>query len=167
MAELTPQEKLQPSLLDRLTDDRPDKHVESRQERVLNLNQLRQCVLRDLAWLLNTGPLSQVQALEAFPEVERSVLNYGSPDLAGATLSGTNVEAVERAVRRAIINFEPRILENTVRVRAVKDTGLMNINALVFVIEGDLWAQPIPVSLYLRTEIDLETGQVTVTEFSE
>ncbi len=167
MAELTPQEKLQPSLLDRLTDHHPDRQVESRQQRVLSLQQLRECVLRDLAWLLNTSPLSQAQPLDAFPEVERSVLNYGSPDLAGATISGTNVHAVEDAVRRAILNFEPRILKGTVRVRAVKDAEEMNQNALVFIIEGELWAQPLPLALFLKTEIDLETGQVDVIEYAD
>lgn len=167
MAELTPQEKLQPSLLDRLTDERPDKKVESRQQRVLNVQQLRQCVLRDLAWLLNTGPLSQTRSLDAFPEVQNSVLNYGSPDLAGATISGTRVQAVEDAVRRAIIRFEPRILSSTVRIRAAKSEDEMNQNALVFIIEGELWAQPVPLSLFLKTEIDLETGQVNVTEYAE
>ncbi|MCO6456060.1 MAG: type VI secretion system baseplate subunit TssE [Pirellulaceae bacterium] len=166
MAELTPQEKLQPSLLDRLTDDDPEKQVESRQNRVLNMQQLRECVLRDLAWLLNSGPLSQTQDLSRHPEVERSVLNYGSPDLAGATVSSTNVAAVEDAVRRAIVNFEPRILKSTIRVRAVKDDEEMNANALVFVIEGELWAQPVPLNLYLKTEVDLDTGQVRVFEYS-
>ena len=33
-------------------------------------------------------------------------------------------------------------------------------------IEGDLWAQPIPLQLYLKTEIDLESGQVKVEESS-
>ena len=47
--------RLQPSLLDRLTDDEPHKSVESNDKRVLNKSQLRQCVLRDLAWLLNTS----------------------------------------------------------------------------------------------------------------
>lgn len=33
MAELTPKDRLQPSLLDRLTDDEPDKTQESREKR--------------------------------------------------------------------------------------------------------------------------------------
>jgi type VI secretion system protein ImpF len=54
MAELLPQERLQPSLLDRLTDDAPESKDESRDKRVLNLAQLRAGVMRDLSWLLNT-----------------------------------------------------------------------------------------------------------------
>ncbi len=48
MAELTPQERLQPSLLDRLTDDRPQETRESRERRVLSMRQLRASVMRDL-----------------------------------------------------------------------------------------------------------------------
>ncbi len=166
MAELTTQERLQPSLLDRLTDENPESKVEARQQRVMSIQKLRQCVLRDLAWLLNTGPLSQVEDLDAFPEVQRSVVNYGSPDLAGVSISGANVLAVEDAVRRAILHFEPRILKSTLRLRAVKDDEEMNGNALTFVIEGELWAQPVPLNLYLKTEVDLETGQVKITEFA-
>ena len=31
-------------------------------------------------------------------------------------------------------------------------------------IEAELWAQPLPLRLFLRTEIDLETGSVNVTD---
>ena len=50
MAELTTQDKLQPALLDRLTDDEPDAKVEARDKRVISMRRLRECVLRDLSW---------------------------------------------------------------------------------------------------------------------
>ena len=51
MNELTSRERLQPSLLDRLTDEEPGKAVEGPDKRVLSLTQLKSSVLRDLAWL--------------------------------------------------------------------------------------------------------------------
>lgn len=166
MAELTSQERLQPSLLDRLTDEEPGKSVESRERRVLTINKLRECVLRDLGWLLNTGSPTDTEMLEECPEVKSSVLNYGIRDLAGNTASGVEVRDVERMVRQAILDFEPRILPHSVRIRAVIARGQMNRNALGFEIEGQLWAQPLPLQLFLKTELDLETGQVTVDERS-
>ena len=65
-------------------------------------------------------------------------------------------------IRQAIWDFEPRILRNTVKVRVIVGEAEMSHNALTFVIEGELWAQPLPERLYLRTEVDLETGGVTV-----
>ncbi len=86
MAELTQQEKLQPSLLDRLADDEPAEEIESRDKRILSLRQLRKSVHRDLGWLLNTCNLSCAVDLDGYSEVTSSVLNYGLPELTGRTL---------------------------------------------------------------------------------
>ncbi len=158
MAELTPQERLQPSLLDRLTDQEPQKSDESRDQRVLSLARLRECVVRDLGWLLNTECMPSVQGIEDYPEAKQSVINYGIPSLAGASSSGVDGSALERAILEAIHNFEPRLIQGSVTVRRAPNTGDMSMNALMFEIEGDLWAQPLPLHLYLQTEVDLETG---------
>jgi type VI secretion system protein ImpF len=165
VAELTPQELLQPSLLDRLTDDEPEKGQESRDQRVLSLRRLRESVRRDLAWLLNTGNLSSVEDLSDFPLAEHSVLNYGIRDLAGTTLVGADPGTLERMIRQAIWDFEPRILRHTVQVRTLAAEEFAGHNALTFLIEGELWAQPMPLHLYLKTEIDLESAAVRVTEY--
>lgn len=164
MAELTPSDRLQPCLLDRLTDDEPDKSQESRNRRVFSLRQIRQAVLRDLSWLLNTPARSATEDFSLFPQVESSVINYGIVDLAGLTSSGVSVGQLESMVARAIELYEPRILASTIKVRAVHNAGEMSLNTLVFEITGDLWAEPVPDHLYLKTEVDLETGQYTLRE---
>jgi type VI secretion system protein ImpF len=166
MAELLPQERLQPSLLDRLTDDAPEAHEEGRDKRVLGLSQLRQSVLRDVGWLLNTVHLQASQELDDWPEVMSSTVNYGIPDLAGTSAVGKNILELERAVRQSVLNFEPRILSDTLRVTVQIEPEQMDRHAMSFIIEGQLWAQPVPLSLYLKTELDLETGAVTVAESS-
>ncbi|MDD5036005.1 MAG: type VI secretion system baseplate subunit TssE [Methylococcaceae bacterium] len=163
MAELTPQERLQPSLLDRLADDEPDQQQESREQRVLSVRRLRQSVLRDIAWLLNSVSLDAAQNLDAFPEAASSVVNFGIPDLSGHTVSSADVPLLERCIRQAIINFEPRILPNTLKVK-VHTTEQFNYNAMSFDIEGDLWMQPLPLRLFLKTEVDLETGSVEISD---
>jgi type VI secretion system protein ImpF len=94
------------------------------------------------------------------------VLNYGIPDLAGATASSAEVGSLERLIRQALWDFEPRLLRNSVKVRATIDPHQMTQNALTFIIEGELWAQPVPLHLLLKSEIDLESGAVMVTEYS-
>ena len=37
-------------------------------------------------------------------------------------------------------------------------------DAMFFDIEAELWAQPLPLRLFLRTEIDLENGGVNVSD---
>lgn len=166
MAELTQKEKLQPSLLDRLTDNNPESQVESRAQRVLSLQQLRKSVIRDLGWLLNTGNLEARQNLDRFPAASHSVVNYGMPDIAGITTGDLEVDAVEQAVKQAIIDFEPRILRNSLIVKMVVDHEAMNSNSIVFEIEGELWAQPVPLRVFLKTELDLETGDVQIADRS-
>jgi type VI secretion system protein ImpF len=163
LADLRYRERLQPSLLDRLTDDEPGKIQESREMRDFSLTRLRETVLRDLAWLLNTTNLASAQGLDAYPEVVTSVLNYGIPDLSGKTVFGTDGAALERALRMAIANFEPRILRQTLNVRLNVNESQMSHNAMTFFIEGDLWAQPTPLRLYLKTEIDLDLGDVKIS----
>jgi len=166
MAELTPAERLQPSLLDRLTDEDPKSQKEPRDQRVLSIAQLRAGVIRDLDWLLNTAHLEGVQPLDAYPEVARSTLNYGMPELTGLSASSIKPEKVQQAIRQAIVDYEPRILAETVKVRARVAKGEMSHNTVTFEIEGDLWAYPVPVHLYLKTEFDLEDGSVSVLETS-
>ncbi len=164
MAELSLQEKLQPSLLDRLTDNEPESKVESRAQRVLSLNRLKRSVLRDLAWLLNSGNLAMTEDLSPYPEVTNYVVNYGVTDLAGTTATSTDTRVVEREIKQAILDFEPRILPESLSVKVSLSDQHMSNRTLSFLIEGQLWAQPLPVSLYLSTDLDLETGTTTVTE---
>lgn len=164
MAELTQKEKLQPSLLDRLTDDAPQDSLESRENRVLSLQRLRECVLRDLGWLLNTENHESVEDIESYPDVRSSVINFGIPTLSGLTASGLDLKKLEEQVREAISIFEPRILKDSLSVRAVNASDLMSRKTLSFEIQGELWAQPVPLKMYLRTELDLETGAVSIAE---
>jgi len=164
MAELTTQERLQPSLLDRLTDDEPGKQEESREKRVISATRLRDCVTRDISWLLNCVSLDASADLSDYPEVSRSVLNFGIPDLTGVALSGINADVLQRQIRDAILAFEPRLTANTLRITVNSNSSRMDRQALMFNIESEMWAQPIPLNLYLKTEIDLETGNFKISE---
>ena len=160
VTEIATRDRLQPSLLDRLTDDDTSNLKESADKRVLSLTQLKASVLRDLAWLLNTTSLLDADATLHTP-AGTSVVNFGLPALAGNSASNVDVSALETLIHQAIATFEPRILRHTLRVRA-RATAEMNHNALSFEIEGDLWAQPVPLRLMLQTDLDLETGHVRV-----
>ncbi len=163
MAELLPSERLQPSLLDRLCDDEPANKQESREQRVLSVRRLRQSVLRDISWLLNAVSLESVQSLEDYPEAAESVINFGIPDLSGHSLRSSDIDVIQKRIHKAVLDFEPRILPNTLRVKVIS-TDSYNHNAMNFDIEGDLWMQPLPLRLYLKTQLDLETGNVVVVD---
>ena len=167
MAELTPQERLQPALLDRLTDDEPDKKVEPREQRVMSRSRVRQAVLRDLAWLFNATRADHATDFGAAAFARRSVVNFGLPALSGTSASMLEAADLERAIREAIRDFEPRILPDTLRVRALINADSLDHHNVVGVeIQGQLWAQPVPLELLVRTEIDLETGKVEISDMA-
>ena len=164
MADLAARDRLQPSLLDRLTDGEPGKRQESREKRVLSLKQLREGVQRDLTWLLNTGNLEAFQDLDDHPEAARSVINFGVRDLTGVASTLTSPQELEQMLTQAILTFEPRILKQSLRVRAVVDQEEMSKRALAFEIIGELWADPTPMQLFLKTDVDLDTGEVSIRD---
>jgi type VI secretion system protein ImpF len=164
VAELTAQERLQPCLLDRLTDEQPGERQESRERRVVSLRQLREAVLRDLVWLLNSSAhLDEEQAAE-FPEVARSVLNYGIRDLCGTTASHVEPAEIEKMVQEVVKRFEPRILPRSLKVVSSSETSKGGPTSVCFEIRGELWAQPTPEPLFVRTEVDLDTGHCSLQE---
>lgn len=166
MAELTTSERLQPSLLDRLIDDEPKNRNESRDKRVLSMRQLREAVMRDLSWLMNSSAKPSGDEIWEYPLVARSVVNFGMLDLTGMTASIASEHKLERLLADAIHHFEPRIMGPTLQVRLIEGTEDEAENLVQFEISGDLCPLPMPEALFLKTELDLETGQCALKESS-
>jgi len=173
VASLTSQERLQPSLLDRLTDDEPSSEREAVEARVLSKQQLRAAVLRDLSWLFNTtrlepdptrGDPDEITMWKEATQARRSVLNYGLPSLAGVTLSRLQFPAIELAARNAIIEYEPRIDPKTLKVEIARDGLSIQHNSLRLIIRGHMWNQPVPLELLLSADVDVETGMAAVRD---
>ena len=163
----TPEEQLQPALLDRLTDEQPDRRLEPRTERVMSKRRIRDAVLRDLTWLFNTTRLDPDMDAVTLPFARKSVINFGLPALSGQTASSLDISDLERSIRQAILDYEPRILPGTLHVRAIETGRFENHNVVGVEISGQLWSQPVPLELLVRTEIDLETGQVDVADVAQ
>ena len=157
-------ERLQPSLLDRLTDQAPGQIRESHDQMTLSTQQLRQAVLRDLSALLNTTNLETVADLAAAPMAARSTLNFGIPAFAGMIDASGRLTALERQLADAVRAFEPRIRPQSLRVNARGADQNDTAHVIVFEIEGELWAQPVPVKLFLETAIEVETRLAVVRE---
>ena len=164
MAEPGSRERLQPSLLDRLTDHAPESRRENADQQSLTMQQLRQAVLRDLAWLLNTSDLQTSDDLSETPLAAKSTINFGVPGFTGMVRVGGRSGGLETMIADAIRNYEPRIRPDSVRVRLRPMEEDNPLPSLVFDIEGELWAQPVPQQLFLETSIELETRLVVVND---
>ena len=161
-SQATPFERLQPCLFDRLIDEDVQNKQEGRSARVISLSEYRTAVLRDLSWLMNCSNHMKSEGLDDFPNVESSVFNFGKPSLSGLEIAGMNVQQLEAEIARAIRNFEPRIVGDTLVVRAVREGSKHSPSTLVFEIRADLWARPFPEKLFIKTSLDIETGAVTM-----
>jgi type VI secretion system protein ImpF len=153
---------LQPCLLDRLTDDDPKSHVESRAQRTVSPARFKEGVLRDLRWLFNTQRHLDREGFHEFPDVEKSVLNFGVRDPAGIFSEGRDLAELERELHETLLRFEPRIIRRTLRVQVVREEDAQaqrSPHRISIQIAADLWAQPLPEKFFARTEIDLETGE--------
>ncbi|MBV9725836.1 MAG: type VI secretion system baseplate subunit TssE [Gammaproteobacteria bacterium] len=165
MPDLPLQNRLQPALLDRLTDEEPLNPQEPREQRVISKSRLRQAVLRDLSWLLNANRLERRDEFRGAPFARRSVINFGLPAFSGRAASSVEPVDLERALAAAVRDFEPRILPNTLEVKAiVSDSQHEKHNIIGAEIRGLLWSQPVPLEMLVRTEIDLETGEVDIAD---
>jgi type VI secretion system protein ImpF len=172
MNELTSRDRLQPSLLDRLTDLHPEDKREPAEARVLTRQQLRAAIVRDLSWLFNTTrpepePASlrkdEIELWKPYESARRSVLNFGMPAFAGSTKSTLDKPAMEAAIRQAIATFEPRIDAKSLTVTIQVDSSYQH-NILQLTIRGRMWAQPMPLELLLAADFELETGDTQLRD---
>ncbi|WP_299611619.1 type VI secretion system baseplate subunit TssE [uncultured Tateyamaria sp.] len=161
MADRARLERLQPALLDRLVDEAPDQRTETNAAWAIDINRLRDIIQRDLHWLLNTTNLQASADLEPFPETVCSVLNFGIVDVSGITVTNSRATEIQQAIRVAIERFEPRLLPNTLEV-AIHERKDVRAGLISFDIRAELWAEPVPLDLYLRTQLDVTTGEVSV-----
>jgi type VI secretion system lysozyme-like protein len=134
------------------------------QKAVGSLQGIRDCVRRDVGWLLNARNLCLDNLEQNYPEVAASVVNYGLPDLTGKTASSLLAGKLEKMLEKAILVFEPRILRQSLQVKLLNNGSMQDHNALVFEITGWLWAEPSPLRLQLTTHLDLENGDMRILE---
>ena len=147
MPEPKPIEGARALLFDRLVDVPPEWDEHERPLRILNHEQLKASVRRELERLLNTRcsiPLHQLG------EEERSVVNYGIPDF--SSLSPRNADdhvLIASIVGQTITAFEPRLRQVRVEVGPVsgaQSSLSLNISAELTV---GLFSEPVsfPVTL--------------------
>lgn len=156
-------DRLLPTLLDRLTDHAPERKHDSMAELVVSRRQLRQIILRDLSWLLNATNAESGTLLRHYPEARASTINFGLPGFSGKRASDVKLADLEAEIKGSIRLFEPRIMSESLAVRAIissEDEAAHNL--VVFEIRGQIWAHPYPIEMLLKSSIDLETGAVTL-----
>ena len=163
MAQPGPLPQVPPFLLDRLTSERPQTAAGSGGAFAPPRSLLRESLLRDLNWLLNSTNLEATHDLAAYPHVRRSVINFGVGTLAGASVSALDRVEIESAIRDAIVHFEPRMLAESVEVRCVVEPSTHPLRSkLSLEISAQLRSCEAQQTFRLDSEIDLESGHIAL-----
>jgi len=155
MARPEPNQGLVPSMLDRLIDPAT---AGTAWRRGYGVEQVIATVQRDLEELLNTRPAYDGPA-EDFPEVQRSIVAYGLPDL-GSFQAHTAQQRSEigRSLEGAIARFEPRLRD--IRASLI-DAGDNKTRTVRFRIDARLSVDPAP-EVAFETVVELATGHYSV-----
>ncbi|MDX2114718.1 MAG: type VI secretion system baseplate subunit TssE [Planctomycetota bacterium] len=165
-----PIEQLQPSLLDRLVSDDP-RGVDSPEDRSWSSTRLAAALLRDLELLLNTSRPRERERMASFPHAAGSIVNYGLPALAGTFAVTRNPDYLAEVIREAIERFEPRIIPESLVVRAIaresEDSGddsggsaSSGPESLMFEVECEFCPLPTPHAMFVRAVFDPDSGAI-------
>lgn len=156
---------LMPTLLDRLRDDAPHRQVEAPEEYTVTRKQMRDIVQRDLAYLLNTTSIEDQIDRTRHPHAAASTVNFGVPPLAGAFIASRQWNDVERMIRQAITDFEPRLIPDSLVVapRPGNDAVGEHHNVLAFEVRGLIHMDPYPLEFMVQSSLDLETSEIRIT----
>jgi type VI secretion system protein ImpF len=155
---------LLPTLFDRLRDESPSRTSELPSDYTVTPAQMRDIVQRDLAFLLNTTNAEDLIDRERHAEAAASTLNFGVPPLAGSYLSQRKWADIERIIRRAVQDYEPRLIPDTVTVvPLMKEGGAAGeYNVLLFEIRALIHLRPYPLAFTVQSAVDLETNRMRV-----
>jgi len=120
---------------------------------------LRREVTHDILDLFNTTNLAAAEDLSTTPEVRRSILNYGFPDLSWRTIDENGLIEIARELEISLCDFEPRLARGS--IKAVRDLSVDSDELrLRFIVKADLRAHPVSVPIEFIAEIELESGKV-------
>lgn len=159
MSHIAPDQPLVSSVLDRLLDREPDNTREVSRSRHQVLRELKSAVRRDLENLLNTR-LRFVTWPAHLSELEHSLLNYGIPDVTGASLGNArHREAFRRTLEEVIRRFEPRF--KTVAITLLQPEELAD-RTLKFRIDALLHVDPAPEPVVFHSAVEPATGDVSI-----
>ena len=161
MALVDKKKKLRPSIIDRLFDDEPENKNEIDPGRHHKIKQLRRSVRRDLENLMNTR-YRVVETGEQYSELDRSLLNYGLPDL--ATINITDIDKRKEftsKMENILREFEPRFKDVNV---SYLDNNDNTDRTLRFRIDATLYADPSPEVVIFDSILEPVTRSISIEE---
>ena len=146
------------SLIDRLVDRDPRSQWEAPPFRTLSREELKESVLRDLEWLLNTRTSLPGSLLD---EKDLTVIDYGIPDFGLYSPANPNHQRLlAQRIRRSISAFEPRLQ----KVRVTVEPEMPDEKTLTIHIDAVLVVEPFREPVSFQTVLQGQTGRLEINE---
>ncbi len=123
--------------------------------------ELRRLVSSDISALLNTVNLDSVEDLTRAPEVRKSILNFGFPDLARISIDENQVFGVAKRLETALRDFEPRLAPDSIRTRRDETVSPEELRVR-FLVSAELRVQPVNVPMQFVAELELDSGKIKI-----
>ena len=127
----------------------------------INETELRRLVGSDISALLNTVNLDSVEDLANAPEVRKSILNFGFPDLASISIDENKVLGVAKQLETALRDFEPRLAPQSIKVRRDETVSAEELGVR-FLVSAELRADPVDVPMEFIAELELDSGKIKI-----
>jgi len=159
MARIDGELRVTTSVLDRLLDFDPKQSKDGPRSRTTSIRELKQSVMRDLEWLLNTR--HGIKVPEGLEETKRSVVFYGLPDFTGLSIANNaELKQLTKHIEDAINFFEPRFLDLKIIFEPITPLE----RQIRFRVEARLDAEPTPEPITFDTVMNSGTGNFSVIE---
>ena len=120
---------------------------------------LRREVSRDLEALLNSIALESSVDMTGAPQVRKSILNFGIPDVTRRTIDEIGVNDIPEEISTAIIAFEPRLASLHIERDKRVDPAELKVR---FIVRADLTCEPVHVPVEFIADV-IDTGKIVVT----
>ena len=147
------------TLLDRLIDRDPDMSGDRHMTRADSIREYKQALQRDLEWLMNARRADDPDP-GRFPELARSVMHFGLPDLTSLSRdSGESLARLAVFIEQALAIYEPRLANVKVSVAPQEDVPLADVRIQV---EAVLRLEPSPERISFDTVMHKGNGDLEV-----
>jgi type VI secretion system protein ImpF len=121
---------------------------------------LRREVARDLDALLNTVAMESTIDMTDAPFVQKSILNFGLPDISSLTIEAVEVRRIPGEIRAALIHFEPRLAAASLEIERDMSVDADELKVR-FLVRADLTCYPIQIPVEFVADI-IESGKIVV-----
>lgn len=150
---------------ERVTDASGERVLSERgsvRRRGANENQLKRNLEIDLSNLMNTVDLGSCLDIDDYPNIRRSILNYGLRDLTHLTSDEVRSLDIVRGLKEALLNQEPRLIGETLRVNL--RPGFDDVDQkIAFDVSAEMACRPVDIPLEFVAEIDVGSGKVKLS----